>query len=125
MASQFPALPRHPLRRQRRSGLLTPSTDMAVDITPPTLGPVPPSLPQLRPKPRRPPPRRRRRDPLMPTTATEPDTVLATDTEVTPVMVAFTAMVATPTAAFMADTDSQSLLPPLQKRRPRRRRRRG
>merc|ERR1712226_1031868 len=32
-------------------------------------------------------------------------------------------MVATPTAAFMADTDSQSLLPPLQKRRPRRRRR--
>merc|ERR1712226_90191 len=34
-----------------------------------------------------------------------------------------TAMVATPTAAFMADTDSQSLLPPLQKRRPRRRRR--
>merc|ERR1712076_110722 len=78
------------------------------------------SQPQLRPKPRRPPPRRRRRDPLMPTTATEPDTVLATDT---PVMVAFTAMVATPTAAFMADTDSQSLLPPLQKRRPRRRRR--
>merc|ERR1712226_518806 len=81
MASQFPALPRHPLRRQRRSGLLTPSTDMALDITPPTLGPLPPSQPQLRPKPRRPPPRRRRRDPLMPTTATEPDTALATDTD--------------------------------------------
>merc|ERR1711973_91376 len=59
----------------------------------------------------------------MPTTATEPDTVLATDTEVTPDTVAFTAMVATPMAACMADTDSQSLLPPLPKRRSRRRRR--
>merc|ERR1719357_578461 len=75
-----------------------------------------PPLPKRRPK-------RRPRDPLMPTTATEPDTVLATDTEVTPDTVAFTAMVATPMAAFMADTDSQSLLPPLPKRRPRRRRR--
>merc|ERR1712180_219990 len=142
-ASQFPALPRLPLRRPRRRGLPTPSTamadtasdmalalslmpdsDTAPDITPPTLGPLPPSLPQLRPKPRRPPQRRRRRDPLMPTTATEPDTVLATDTVVTPATVAFTAMVATPMAAFMADTDSQSLLPPLPKRR-RLRRRRG
>merc|ERR1712226_1404192 len=69
-------------------------------------------------------PRRRRRGQLMPTTATEPDTVLATDTEVTPDTVAFTAIVATPMAAFMADTDSQSLplLPP-RKRRLRRRRR--
>merc|ERR1712180_186610 len=129
-ASQFPALPRLPLRRPRRRGLPTPSTamadtasdmalalslmpdsDTAPDITPPTLGPLPPSLPQLRPKPRRPPQRRRRRDPLMPTTATEPDTVLATDT------VAFTAMVATPMVAFMADTDSQSLPLPLPKKR--------
>merc|ERR1711973_1078596 len=75
-----------------------------------------PPLPKRRP-------RRRRRDPLMLTTATEPDTVLATDTEVTSDTVAFTAMVATPMAAFMADTDSQSFLPPLPKRRPRRRRR--
>merc|ERR1711973_636867 len=118
-ASQFPALPRLPLRRPRRRGLLTPSTamadmalalslmpdsDTAPDITLPTLGLLPPSLPQLRPKPRRPPQRRRRRDPLMLTTATEPDTVLATDTEVTPDTVAFTAMVATPMVAFMADT---------------------
>merc|ERR1712241_1212744 len=140
MASQFLALRRHPLRRRRRSGLLTPSTamadtalalslmpdsDTAPDITPPTLGPLPPSLPQLRPKPRRPPQRRRGRDPLMPTTATEPDTVLATDTEVTPDTVASTAMVATPMAAFMADMDSQSLLPLLPRKRRLRRRRRG
>merc|ERR1712241_1135215 len=140
MASQFLALRRLPLRRPRRRGLLTPSTamadtalalflmpdsDTAPDITPPTLGPLPPSLPQLRPKPRRPPQRRRRRDPLMPTTATEPDTVLATDTEVTPDTVASTAMVATPMAAFMADMDSQSLLPLLQRKRRLRRRRRG
>merc|ERR1711973_743606 len=102
---------------------LMPDSDTAPDITLPTLGLLPPSLPQLRPKPRRPPQRRRRRDPLMLTTATEPDTVLATDTEVTSDTVAFTAMVATPMAAFMADTDSQSFLPPLPKRRPRRRRR--
>merc|ERR1712241_374001 len=139
-ASQFPALPRLPLRRPRRRGLLTPSTamadtalalslmpdsDTAPDITLPTLGPLPPSLPQLRPKPRRPPQRRRRRDPLMPTTATQPDTVLATDTEVTPDTVASTAMVATPMAAFMADMDSQSLLPLLPRKRRLRRRRRG
>merc|ERR1712241_1194662 len=143
-ASQFPALPRLPLRRPRRRGLLTPSTamadtaldmalalslmpdsDTAPDITLPTLGPLPPSLPQLRPKPRKPPQRRRRRDPLMPTTATEPDTVLATDTVVTPDTVASTAMVATPMAAFMADTDSQSLPLPLPRKRRLRRRRRG
>merc|ERR1712241_1381565 len=140
MASQFLALRRHPLRRQRRSGLLTPSTamadtalalslmpdsDTALDITPPTLGPLPLSLPRLRPKPRRPLQRRRRRGPLMPTTATEPDSVLATDTVVTPDTVAFTAMVATPMAAFMADMDSQSLPPPLPRKRRLRRRRRG
>merc|ERR1712241_947887 len=127
-ASQFPALPRLPLRRPRRRGLLTPSTamadtalalslmpdsDTAPDITLPTLGPLPPSLPQLRPKPRKPPQRRRRRGPLMPTTATEPDTVLATVT------------VATPMAAFMADMDSQSLPLPLPRKRRLRRRRRG
>ena len=141
---KFPALPRLPLRRPRRRGLPTPSTamadtaldmalalslmpdsDTAPDITPPTLGPLPPSLPQLRPKPRRPPQRRRKRDPLMPTTATEPDTVLATDTEVTPDTVAFTAMVATPMVAFMADMDSQSLPLPLPRKRRLRRRRRG
>merc|ERR1712136_495637 len=139
-ASQFPALPRLPLRRPRRRGLLTPSTamaytalalslmpdsDTAPDITLPTLGPLPPSLPQLRPKPRRPPQRRRRRGPLMPTTATEPDTDLVTDTVVTPDTVASTAMVATPMAAFMADMDSQSLLPLLPRKRRLRRRRRG
>merc|ERR1712136_94373 len=139
-ASQFPALPRLPLRRPRRRGLLTPSTamaytalalslmpdsDTAPDITLPTLGPLPPSLPQLRPKPRRPPQRRRRRGPLMPTTATEPDTDLVTDTVVTPDTVASTAMVTTPMAAFMADMDSQSLLPLLPRKRRLRRRRRG
>merc|ERR1719295_2118724 len=78
------------------------------------------SLPLPLPKRR---PRRKRRGPPMPTTATEPDTVLATDTEATPATVAFTAMVVTPMVAFMADTDSQSLPLPLPRRRPRRRRR--
>merc|ERR1719381_20201 len=133
------------LRRRRRGPLMPttatePDTDLATDmeVTPDTVASTAmvatpmvafmadmdsQSLLPLLPRKRR--LRRRRRGLLMPTTATEPDTDLATDTEVTPDTVAFTVMVATPMVAFMADMDSQSLPLPLPRKRRLRRRRRG